>query len=58
MVFKQYIESIENFPKEGILFRDIQPLLEDSEMFFDVIYEMSMLINLEQVDYFVGIESR
>ena len=58
MVFKQYIESIENFPKEGILFRDIQPLLEDSEMFFDAIYEMSMLINLEQVDYFVGIDSR
>lgn len=58
MVFKQYIESIENFPKEGILFRDIQPLLEDSEMFFDAIYEMSMLINLEQVEYFVGIDSR
>jgi adenine phosphoribosyltransferase len=58
MVFKQYIESIQNFPKEGILFRDIQPLLEDSEMFFDAIYEMSMLINLEQVDYFVGIDSR
>jgi adenine phosphoribosyltransferase len=58
MVFKQYIESIQNFPKEGILFRDIQPLLEDSEMFFDAIYEMSMLINLEQVDYFAGIDSR
>ena len=58
MAFKQYIESIQNFPKEGILFRDIQPLLEDSEMFFDAIYEMSMLINLEQVDYFVGIDSR
>jgi adenine phosphoribosyltransferase len=58
MVFKQYIESVQNFPKEGILFRDIQPLLEDSEMFFNAIYEMSMLINLEQVDYFVGIDSR
>jgi adenine phosphoribosyltransferase len=58
MVFKQYIESIQDFPKQGILFRDIQPLLEDSEMFFDAIYEVSMLINLEQVDYFVGIDSR
>jgi adenine phosphoribosyltransferase len=58
MVFKQYIDSIQDFPKQGILFRDIQPLLEDSEMFFDAIYEMSMLINLEQVDYFVGIDSR
>jgi adenine phosphoribosyltransferase len=58
MVFKEYIESIQDFPKQGILFRDIQPLLEDSEMFFNAIYEMSMLINLEQVDYFVGIDSR
>ena len=58
MVFKQYIESIQDFPKQGILFRDIQPLLEDSEMLADSVYEMSMLINLEQVDYFVGIDSR
>lgn len=58
MVFKSYIESIQDFPKEGILFRDIQPLLEDSEMFYDVIYEMGELLNLEQVDYFVGIEAR
>lgn len=58
MVFKQYIDSIENFPKEGILFRDIQPLLEDSEMFSDAIYEMGRLIKTDEVDYFVGIESR
>lgn len=58
MVFKQYIESIKDFPKQGILFRDIQPLLSDSEMFSDAIYEMSRLVNLEQVDYFIGIESR
>jgi len=58
MVFKEYIDSIENFPKEGILFRDIQPLLEDSEMFSDAIYEMGRLIKTDEVDYFVGIESR
>ena len=56
--YKNYIESIENFPKEGILFRDIQPLLENSEVFFDALYEMGQMINLEEVDYFVGIESR
>jgi len=58
MVFKQYIESIQDFPNQGILFRDIQPLLEDSEMLYDAVYEMSRLINLDSVDYFVGIESR
>ena len=56
--YKNYIESIENFPKEGILFRDIQPLLENSEVFFDALYEMGQMINLEEVGYFVGIESR
>jgi adenine phosphoribosyltransferase len=56
--YKKYIESVENFPKEGILFRDIQPLLADSEVFFDALYEMGQMINLEEVDYFVGIESR
>jgi adenine phosphoribosyltransferase len=58
MAFKQYIESIQDFPKQGILFRDIQPLLEDSEMLSDAVYEMSRLMNLDSVDYFVGIESR
>jgi adenine phosphoribosyltransferase len=58
MHFKQYIESIQDFPKQGILFRDIQPLLEDSEMLADSVYEMSRLVKLDEVDYFVGIESR
>ena len=28
--YKDYIESVPDFPIEGILYRDIQPLLEDS----------------------------
>lgn len=56
--FKKYIESAYDFPTEGIEYRDIQPLLEDSEAFYDAIYEMGELINMEEVDYFVGIESR
>lgn len=58
MEFKNLIKSVPDHPKPGILFRDIQPLLEDSEQFFEVIYGMGELINLEVVDYFVGIESR
>jgi adenine phosphoribosyltransferase len=53
-----YIENVPDFPKEGILFRDIQPLLENEQTFFDAIYDMGQLIDLENVDYFVGIESR
>ena len=58
MTYKDYIEPIDNFPKKGILYRDIQPLLENSEVFFDALYEMGELIDLDNVDYFVGIESR
>ena len=56
--YKNYIKNVLDFPKEGILFRDIQPLLENEQTFFDAIYDMGQLIDLENVDYFVGIESR
>jgi adenine phosphoribosyltransferase len=56
--FKKYIESAYDFPEMGIEYRDIQPLLEDSEVFYDAIYDMGELVNMEEVDYFVGIESR
>ena len=55
---KDYIDDVPDFPKEGILFRDIQPLLADSEAFYDAVYAMGELIDMEKVDYFVGIESR
>jgi adenine phosphoribosyltransferase len=56
--FKDYIENVQDFPKEGIIFRDIQPLLADSEAFYDAIYSMGEFVDMEEVDYFVGIESR
>lgn len=56
--FKNYIEDVHDFPKEGIIYRDIQPLLEDEEVFYDSIYELGQFVDMEEVDYFVGIESR
>lgn len=58
MDIKSFIKDIPNFPAEGILFRDIQPLLADSEAFYDAIYAMGELIDMKKVDYFVGVESR
>ena len=55
---KTFIKDIPDFPVQGVLFRDIQPLLADSQAFFDAIYEMGQLIDMEKVDYFVGVESR
>lgn len=58
MDIKKYIKDIPNFPKEGILYRDIQPLLGDSDAFDSAITQMSELLDLEDIDYFAGIESR
>ena len=57
MNYKDYIESIQDFPKEGILYRDIQPLLEDNAAFSMAIAEMGKLID-KVPEYWVGIESR
>lgn len=58
MELKSYIKSIEDFPKKGILYRDIQPLLNDARAFEDAIQGMVDLIDIDNVEYFAGIESR
>lgn len=54
--FKDYIDNIPNFPKEGILYRDIQPLLKNQNVFKEVIKRMGSLV--EVPDYWVAVESR
>lgn len=55
--FEDYIESVKNFPKEGIIYRDIQPLLENNLAFSFAINSMEELLN-DTPRYWVGIESR
>lgn len=57
MDYKKYIDNIKNFPKDGITFRDIQPLLANGKVFESAIDEMGNLIK-ERPKYWVGIESR
>lgn len=57
-MLEEFIKEVPDFPKKGIIYKDIQPLLADQEAFFDALYEMGQLIDVEKVDYFVGIESR
>jgi len=37
MNLKDYIRSIPDYPKKGILFRDITPLIEDADAFEECI---------------------
>lgn len=54
--FESHIRNVPDFPKSGILFKDITPLLQ--ERFDEVVEAMCKTINWAEVDYVVGIESR
>lgn len=52
-----FIKTIPNFPKEGILFQDFSPVFQN--YFSELIEECAdCILEIEQIDYFVGIESR
>ena len=55
---KNYIRDIENFPEQGILFRDITPLLESPKAFNEVLDNLEKQIKSSRCDIIVGIESR
>jgi len=50
------IRVIPDFPKPGIIFKDITPLLADAKVFNQSCQEIADLA--EQVDYLAGIEAR
>ncbi len=54
--FETHIRTVPDFPKPGIQFKDITPLLK--ERFQEVIDAMAATINWNEIDYVVGIESR
>ena len=58
MDLKKYIRSIQDYPKKGILFRDITTLIKDAKAFKytnDKIFEISKKIDFDKV---AAIESR
>jgi adenine phosphoribosyltransferase len=54
--FESHIRSVPDFPKPGIVFKDITPLLQ--ERFSEVIETMCEGIDWAQIDFVVGIEAR
>lgn len=55
---KNLIRTIPDYPKPGIMFRDITTLLKDPAGFKGVIDGFVELVKGEKIDYVVGIESR
>ena len=58
MDLKKYIRSIPDYPKKGILFRDITTLLKDKNAFKETIDLMSKISSKLNIDKIVAIESR
>jgi len=58
MNLKRIIAEYPNFPKKGILFRDFSPILGDASAMSFIVEEFSKQFHSNDVDIFVGIESR
>jgi adenine phosphoribosyltransferase len=55
---KQKIRSIPDFPKTGILFRDITPLLADGQAFRQAVDSIGERFLDRKIDVVVGVEAR
>ena len=55
---REAIRTIPDFPKEGILFRDVMPVLKDPILFEQVLAWFEEQLKGTGVEYIVGIESR
>ncbi|MDC8438368.1 MAG: adenine phosphoribosyltransferase [Candidatus Nitrosotenuis sp.] len=58
MNLKNIITEYPNFPKKGILFRDISPILKNPSALSHVVDEFAKKYHANDVDVFAGIESR
>ena len=54
----KYIRDIPDFPKKGIIFKDITPLLKDAKALEGTIALFAEEFKDKKIDYVVGIESR
>jgi len=55
--WQDYIRDVPDFPKPGIIFKDITPLLANGDAFAAVVSELACQVS-KDVDAIVGIESR
>ena len=55
---KQFIRDVPDFPKPGILFRDITPLLSEPDAFRDVIRQLADQVRDRDIEAVVAAEAR
>lgn len=57
-LIQSYIRDVPDFPKKGILFKDITPLLQSPAGLKEVVTALSKLVEPKSFDLVCGIESR
>ena len=58
MNLKDYIRSIPDYPKKGILFRDITTLIKNKDAFKECVDQMSKILKKLEFDKIASVESR
>ena len=55
---KKYINEIKDFPKEGIVFKDINPIYKEPMIWNELMIPLQNLISTIKPNFIAGIESR
>ena len=55
---KKHILEINDFPKEGIVFKDLNPIYKKPKIWNELMKPLLKLISVNKPDYIAGIESR
>ena len=55
---KKYISEINDFPKKGIVFKDLNPIYKEPKIWSELMLPLQKLISTKNPDYIAGIESR
>ncbi len=55
---KKYINEIKDFPKDGVIFKDINPIYKEPNRWNELMLPLQKLISSTKPDYIAGIESR
>ena len=58
MQLQNYIRDIKDFPKKGVVFKDITPLLSSQDAFALAASQLHSLLKGQEIDVVVGVESR
>ncbi len=58
MSLKKYIRDVQDFPKEGILFKDITPLLLNPKARIECLEVLLSQLKDKKIDKVIGVESR